>query len=225
MSFLERADVKFPDVMTKHKEGFPRFRLIEHDGLFATIFPDTYLHLQPLKSNIVSFQEAPVAPIRYSKEILDVFSAEDIPRFPFPNLPAFFLGACQRYSSTQDPIFAMIAQQLVDGMDLDEQWCSCFVPSSMDKELDFALSLVIKKSEPEVGWKPDTIPRFNAEQAEALDILHIPGRDIPINGGKRWREEEDDKDSASGYSENDGFKDDAAYLHKLKQDVRFRMLP
>ncbi|KAL9075493.1 MAG: hypothetical protein Q9161_001565 [Pseudevernia consocians] len=133
LSFLERDDVEFPDVLTKHKEGFPRFRLIEHDGLFVTIFPDTYLHLQPIKSNLVSFQEAPVAPIRYSKEILDVFLAEDIPRFPFPNLPAFFLGACKRYSSTQDPIFAMIAQQLMDGMDLDEQWCNRFVPSSIIK--------------------------------------------------------------------------------------------
>ena len=66
----------------------------------------------------------------------------------------------------------------MDGMDLDEQWCNRFVPSSMYKELDFALSLVRKKSEPEMDWESDFITRFNAERAEALDILKIPGRDI-----------------------------------------------
>lgn len=91
--------------MTKYKEGFPRFRLIEHNGLFATLFPDTYLHLQPIKSNLVTFEGASVAPVQYNKEILDVFSAEDVHRFPFPNLPAFFFGGLQTIFFHPRPYF------------------------------------------------------------------------------------------------------------------------
>lgn len=74
----------------------------------------------------------------------------------------------------------MIAQQLVDGMDLDEQWCNRFVPSPTYRELDFALSLVGKKERPEMDWDPELIAILNGEQAQALDVSKTPGRDIPI---------------------------------------------
>jgi hypothetical protein len=71
---------------------------------------------------------------------------------------------------------AIAAEQLVDGMNLDEDWCSNHISQERHKELNFALQLVAGKDSRISDFTTNTITDFIASQEEAEMLHKIPGR-------------------------------------------------
>jgi hypothetical protein len=61
---------------------------------------------------------------------------------PMPKLAPFFKGLCRKYCESHDIVFAIAAEALIDGMDLDESWCRMNLDVTRPEELEFALKLV-----------------------------------------------------------------------------------
>ena len=58
----------------------------------------------------------------FQQEAFDFTSPERNCLLHFPGLPEFPVGACKRYIESGDTVFAMAAEEIVDGIDLDECW-------------------------------------------------------------------------------------------------------
>jgi hypothetical protein len=110
------------NLYTIHKQGLPGFRYLPESSSYVVLFPDDRLGLAPLRKNILH-QKRHEDGAEYSREILDVIPASKIAGIPIPLLGPFFSGQCAGYLGTNHPMFAMAAERLVDGMDLDEEWC------------------------------------------------------------------------------------------------------
>lgn len=140
------------------------------------VYPDVLLHLVPIEMNTISSPQIQEE-IECSKGILLSIPKESVSKLPFPKLPPFFAGLCKRFCGTQGNAAAGAAEQLVDGKDLDEEWCKEAFSESPSTELEFALSLVKGK----VARASDcTLPIVTSpvwDEAEARRVRRIPGRD------------------------------------------------
>lgn len=162
------------NIYTDYKRGFPRFRYQHGAVFYIVLFPDSLFHLK------LSIQNA--APLvkhgegaEYSREILDLIPACEIGSLPIPRLPLFFMGLCKRYFESGDVVFAIAAEQLVDGMDLDEKWCRMHLPIEWPQELNFALGLVKGKPSRISEFFINTVSCFIQNEEEAQRIRKVPG--------------------------------------------------
>jgi hypothetical protein len=112
----------------------------------------------------------------YSHEITDLVPAGSVALLPMPRLAPFFEGYCQKFCDTRDDLSAIAAEQLVDGMDLDADWCSNHISPERHKELDFALVLVAGKHSRISNFTPNTVTGYIASKEEAERLHRIPGR-------------------------------------------------
>lgn len=62
-----------------------------------------------------------------------------------PKLLPFFRGLCRRYCESNDLAFAMAAEVLIDGIDLDASWYRMNLNITLPGELIFALKFVKDK--------------------------------------------------------------------------------
>ena len=175
---LEKAEEKDYNIYTEYKRGFPRFRLCHVSGFHVVLFSDQSCHLDPLSKNLISRQECHES-IGYSKEILDSFSAAQIAMLPFPRFTPFLVGCCRTYVETKEPTAAIAAEGLVDGMNIDEEWCKVahlsVTTHTRDDELKFALGLVQGKSSRIADFQPNEVTCFIVDDEEAQRMKSIPG--------------------------------------------------
>jgi hypothetical protein len=166
------------DVFTQHMRGIPRLRptLWCTTSLAVIISPDSRLGLQPLEKTVAWRQDlASDAPC--SAHILDVIPWADVPTLPVPYLAPLFVGLCGRYLKTGDDVAMMAAEQLVDGMDLDEAWYSRNI-SSVDPEVEKLSRQLIKGKAARLDdFSGNLITCFVASEAEAKRLRKIPGFD------------------------------------------------
>ena len=141
-----------------------------------TLFSDTYLHLDPLPTNIVP-REAHKPGTQYSKELSGLIPPHEVSSLPFAKLRPLFAGACQRYKEHGDDIAAIAAEQLIDGMDLDEDWCRNGIPKDRPQDLEFALLRLERKKSRTADSFINTFTCFITDESEARIVHAIPGRD------------------------------------------------
>ena len=120
---LKVPDEVNEDMFTDYKKKFPRFAFEEGPDMQVTLLLDEVYGLQSLEFATVP-KDGHHTGSYYSKEILDVLSPDIIALLPFPSLKAFMEGLCTRYIQSRDVVYAMAAEQLVDGMDIDDAWCA-----------------------------------------------------------------------------------------------------
>lgn len=162
---------------TEYQRGFPRFRYRCEQSVHVVLFSDTYLILEPLKSNILQPEDHEHCS-QYSKEIEDMMSAAEIPLLPLPRLQPLFAGACRRYRDYRDDIAGIAVEQLIDGMDLDEDWCRKSISENRPQDLEFALARLEGKSNRTAHSFLNKITCYIADEDEAGIVHAIPGRDI-----------------------------------------------
>lgn len=163
------------NIYTEYKRGFPRFQCQHGPAFYVILFPDSAFHLNlspQSTSPLVEFGEG----AEHSREILDLFPASELSSLPIPRLPLLFTGLCRRYLESGDPISAIAAEQLVDGMDLDGNWCKTIFPAERSQELDFAFALVKGKRSRISEFSSNVVSCFIVSEEEAQRIKKIPGR-------------------------------------------------
>lgn len=171
---LQRTEEVNYNLYTEYKKGYPRFRFHSEPSFCVVLFSDRYCHLNPLDQNIVSRQEQQAAEA-YSHEILDSMSADQIAAMPFPRFEPFFFGFCRTYTETTEVTAAMAAEILVDGMNLEEEWCEARIDASQSDSLNFALRLVRGKSSRIADFSPNEVTCFITDLQGSQRIQRIPG--------------------------------------------------
>ncbi|PGH07428.1 hypothetical protein GX51_01727 [Blastomyces parvus] len=134
-ALLEKADEIDLNIYTEYKRGFPRFRFCSKPSICVVLFTDQHCHLDPLHEHVVSHQEHQDAK-EYSPKILDSVSADQLATLPLPRFVPLFMGFCRTYIETQEVTAAIAAELLVDGMNLDEEWCQTHFHTSQSSELN-----------------------------------------------------------------------------------------
>ena len=172
---LAPENEKTYNLYTIHKQGVPRFRYLPEPSSYVVLFPDDCLGLAPLKKNILHPKRDEDG-AEYSREISDVIPASKIAETPIPLLGPLFSGQCSRYLETNYPMLAIAAEQLVDGMDLDEEWCKQHMSASTPETLSFALTLVAGKASRIDYFSSNTVTCFIPDEQERQRLLRVPGR-------------------------------------------------
>lgn len=171
---LEKANVIDHNIYTEYKRGFPRFRFLSQRLSCVVLFTDRYCQLDPLPTHIISHEEHQTA-MGYSKEILDSVSIDQIAALPLPRFAPLFMGFCRTYIETQEITAAIAAELLVDGMNLDGEWCRTHFHASQIDELNFALRLVKSKGSRIADFSPNEVTCSIVDHQEAQRIRKIPG--------------------------------------------------
>ncbi|KKZ65773.1 hypothetical protein EMCG_08422 [[Emmonsia] crescens] len=114
--------------------------------------------------------------IRNTKEGFHVFNfILSIAALPLPRFVPLFMGFCRTYIETQEVTAAIAAELLVDGMNLDGEWCQAHFHASQIDELSFVLRLIRGKSSRIADFSPNEVTCFIADYQEAQRIRKIPG--------------------------------------------------
>ncbi|KAE8356061.1 hypothetical protein BDV28DRAFT_145560 [Aspergillus coremiiformis] len=159
------------DIFTEYKRAFPVLAAI-HSNIPIVIFPDSHFHLSPLGHNIVSYNG--VLGTSYSREILDLVPVDEIQYLPVPRLPPYFIGLCRRFFESNDDMARISAEQLVDGMDLDEEWIRINLSGAPLKVRELATTLVAEKSS-RIDASLDLIMPRSALESSMEGLRLIPG--------------------------------------------------
>ncbi|KAI9676670.1 MAG: hypothetical protein M1829_002988 [Trizodia sp. TS-e1964] len=161
---------------TEYKRGFPRYRHISAESCFHVIlFSDTFCHLAPLQKNVIPSKEYQQG-AEYSRELMDLVPVSLIPKLRLPRLAPLFEACCRKYCETREDMSAIAAEQLVDGMNLDEDWCRKNMSPARLEELNFALKLVAAKKSRISAFTHNIVTDFIATSEEAERLLRVPGR-------------------------------------------------
>lgn len=171
---LEKVDEMEYNLYTEYKRTFPHFRSCTNSDFYVVLFSDQHCNLDPLTKNIVLHQDHYKA-IGYSQEILDCFSPDQITTLPLPQFAPLFMGFCRTYIETKEVTAAMAAEALVDGTNLDEEWCRARFPTDQSDELKFALRLVRGKSSRIADFSPNEVTCFIADREGAERMRKVPG--------------------------------------------------
>jgi hypothetical protein len=162
------------DIFTDYKKRFPRFASQEGPDMQLTLLPDEVYGFQSLENTIIP-DDHQHSDSYYSKEILDVLSPDAIASLPFPSLGAFLGGLCSRYIQSRDVVYAMAAEQLVDGMDINTAWCHVHLEHLSPVEQQFASDLVAGKRSRMDDFSENKITCYVADIQDATNIRQIPG--------------------------------------------------
>lgn len=174
---LVPANETTDDLYTIHKRNAHRFRYLDEQPFFVVLFSDEDLGLAPLKKNMIPTMRHTDDDAEYSRELTDMVPAHEIAEIPMPLLGPFFSGQCARYRESSHPMFAIAAEQLVDGMDLDEEWCKQHMSTSTPETLRFALGLVAGKASRIDYFTTNTVTCFIPNVEERQRLVSVPGRD------------------------------------------------
>ena len=142
------------------------------------LFPDEPLGCESLIKNIIP-QSLHQQNSEYSFELLDLIPGDRITSLPFPFLGTLLSSCCRRYLSSQDVIPAMAVDGLIDGMDLDESWCSRNLTNIEPKDLIYLLSRVRGKTSRIDYFSPNSVTCIIVNDEERERLLRVPGRESP----------------------------------------------
>ncbi|KAG5291482.1 hypothetical protein I7I48_03304 [Histoplasma ohiense] len=85
------------------------------------------------------------------------------------------MGFCRTYIETQEITAAIAVELLIDGMNLDGEWCRTHFHASQIDELNFALRLVKGKGSRIADFSPNEVTCFIVDHQDAQRIRKIPG--------------------------------------------------
>lgn len=108
---------------------------------------------------------------------LDMIPREHVRSLPFPRLPPLLIGYAKRYVETRDDPSVIAAEQLVDGMDLDEAWCEKHLDGVELEAVDVVMDRVRSKSQRLEDFSENTITCYVKDVEEATLIRRLHGRD------------------------------------------------
>lgn len=165
------------DLYNEYKRGCPRLRPSSWISPPCTLvlFSDTRCGLDPLLQNILDCKTVPPEPI-CSAQIMDFIPAYELWHIPLPRLPPLFGGLCQRFLDTRDDIAMIAAEQLVDGMDLDDGWCERNFGGNSNLEVfHLAIGLVAGKHSRIDDFSENMVTCFIPNDEEARRVRQIPG--------------------------------------------------
>ncbi|RDA94663.1 hypothetical protein CP533_2412 [Ophiocordyceps camponoti-saundersi (nom. inval.)] len=116
---------------TEHKRGFPRIQTtgwtLPQQAI--VIYPDSFHGLNPLKETLLQLVCDSDHRFHISKELAHL-NRQDIAGLPLPRLAPFLKGLAHRYLASRDDMALIAVEQLVDGMNLDQDWVTRnFAPS------------------------------------------------------------------------------------------------
>jgi hypothetical protein len=111
---------------------------------------------------------------QYSEQVLGLVSDKgNLSSIPFPRLAPFLSGLLRRFNESNNNVFAMCAEQLVDGMDLDEEWCESCLDAGVEEVYRYAVQ---GKSRHVSPMYPDHVSCYISTPDEAAKVRGIPGR-------------------------------------------------
>ncbi|EEQ85396.1 hypothetical protein, variant 3 [Blastomyces dermatitidis ER-3] len=171
---LEIEDKTKYNLYTQYKKGFPRFRSYSKPRFYVVIFTDKHYHLDPLQKCVI-YQKEHQHTREYSRELLDSFSPDEIATLPFPRFTPLFRGFCRSYIETQEATAAMAAECLVDGMNINEEWCHAHFDPPESAESGFALRLVNSRGSRIDDFSLNQVTCFIPDLQEAQRLQRIPG--------------------------------------------------
>ncbi|RWQ97930.1 hypothetical protein C8Q69DRAFT_457207 [Paecilomyces variotii] len=160
------------DIYGEYKRGFPTLMTTDKDPL-VVLFPDTYFFLCPVSHNIVSYEGIPH--IVYSHEILDLVPTDEVQQLPMPYLAPFFVGLCRRFLESRDVMARIAAEQLVDGMRLDEEWAQINLSEASPEVRKLATMLISQRSSRDDEYFGSEELHAAAGFTKVVDLRLIPG--------------------------------------------------
>jgi hypothetical protein len=165
------------DLFTEYKRGYPRLQptFWNPAACAVLILPDTLFGLHPLEETIVRREEWDSSPDP-SKQIVDVISSSiDLAAIPIPRLASLFVGLCRRYLDHGDDAAMIAAEQLVDGMNLDLDWCSRNITTAGADVCELSQQLILGKTSGMDEFSGNEVTCYVADEAEAKLLRGIPG--------------------------------------------------
>ncbi|KAF1951785.1 hypothetical protein CC80DRAFT_553152 [Byssothecium circinans] len=162
---------------TEHKRGFPRFSVTASTPKISVIlFPASFSGLEPLEACSVHGPDLSSSGRVFSSQILDSMTPMEVEAFCFPLLGPFFVGLLKRYAENIWDEMAMVgAEHLVDGMNLDEEWCRKNLVDVPDGVVQLARRLVKGKQSRIAYYQDNTVTCFIKDEQEAAILRRIPG--------------------------------------------------
>lgn len=124
-----------------------------------------------MSQSIVSLDGKPSA-TAYSRQIVDVVPDDEIKNLPVPRLPPYFIGLCRRFFESNDDIARIAVEQLVDGMQLDEEWLQINLSGATEEVQQLATMLVDERSTSNDEFE---VPYFAADDGKRYELRWIPG--------------------------------------------------
>lgn len=174
---FELANETAFNVYTEYRRGLPRFRFRNNSAACFVLFPDETRYCEGLVENIVT-QSLHRRDSEYSFELLGLIPEDRITSLPFPFLGTLLSSCCQKYMFSQDVIPAMAIDGLIDGMDLDESWCSRNLTKIEPYCLNYLLSRVRGKISRIDYFSPNTVTCIILNNEERERLLRVPGREF-----------------------------------------------
>lgn len=168
------------NLFTDYKKGFPRLLATSQTkpALTIILFSDTCFGLDPLDRNIVCHDKVPYF-ATYSRQIMDLAPSDEIKYLTVPRLPPFLSGLCRRFLESNDGMARIAVEQLVDGMDLDEQWVEINLSSAEPKVRRLVMILISEKSSRYDEFSDNLVTCFIADEEEGERLRWIPGSGYP----------------------------------------------
>ena len=165
-------------IYNEYKRNSPRFRSSSWilPSYTVMLLTDKNYGLEPLPKNTVSRgKDAVSLNSVYSSQITDLIPLAEVGNIPVPRLPTLFVGLCRRYLELNDDVAMIAAEQLVDGMNLDEDWCSRNLCKTSLQIQELANGMIAGKQSRIDDFSENAITCFitNTEEAERLRL--IPG--------------------------------------------------
>jgi hypothetical protein len=175
---FEPAAIEEFDIYNEYKRSSPRFRSspwISPPCTFVLLADKSY-GLDPLVSNVVPRgNAAPNSNPTYSSQIMDLISLDEVGNLPIPRLPSLFTGLCWRYLESKDDVAMIAAEQLVDGMDLDSEWCTRNLRGISVEIRRLANGLIAGKKSRIDDFSENTVSCFITNAKESGRLRLIPG--------------------------------------------------
>lgn len=120
----------------------------------------------------------------YSNDILGSLSVETIKRTPIPNLHSLIQYYCGLYLDSGDDMHRIRLEQLVDGMNVDRQWCEKNITDKTHSDL--VVGLADSKSSRIDEFTGNLVTCFIPNQEDAKRVARIPGFDLTVGETVTW---------------------------------------
>jgi hypothetical protein len=159
-----------PNLYNAYKKDSPRFLDLKWRHIPIVLLSDTGTEIDESKT----LREAEhSAAAFYSKEILEYFSVRDIKCIPIPSLASFIKYLCRLHFTLGDEMPRIRLEQLVDGMNLDEEWCRKSL--SETAHVQYLLDLVNSKGDRIDDFSEKQVTCIITDQKTAECVTRIPG--------------------------------------------------
>lgn len=110
-----------------------------------------------------------------SKQILDLCRPEEVRFLPIPQLRPYLIGLCTRYLEFEDDVAMIAAEQLVDGMDITQDWCTKHLTDASSNVHQLIERLVADKGLRLDDFNGNKITCYVADEGEAERLKSLPG--------------------------------------------------